>query len=79
MAPQVIYFIKADVNIKLIWSQIYPIDFKYVTNNKVKVIYQAYIAKLSQVPAKLDWDSFIITIPIVRVRPSPAIVSKKDF
>ena len=25
------------------------------------------IAKLSQVPAKLDWDRFIITIPVVRV------------
>ena len=41
------------------------------------------IAKLSQVPAKLDWDSFIITIPVVRVRvrprPSPGKVSKQQF
>ena len=27
-----------------------------------------FIAKLSQAPAKLNWDSFIITIPVVRVR-----------
>ena len=26
------------------------------------------IAKLSQVQAKQDWDSFIITIPVIRVR-----------
>ena len=26
------------------------------------------IAKLSQAPAKLDWDSFIITIPVIRPR-----------
>ena len=36
------------------------------------------IAKLSQVPAKLDWDSFIITIPVVRLRlRPPAIVLKQ--
>ena len=26
------------------------------------------IAKLSQAPAQLDWDSLIIAIPVVRVR-----------
>ena len=36
-----------------------------------------FIAKLSQAPANLDWDSFIITIPVFRPRPSPGIVSKQ--
>ena len=37
------------------------------------------IAKLSQVPAKLDWDSFIITIPIVRPPASARSSFKTDF
>ena len=40
-----------------------------VIKTRVQFCYcQVNIAKLSQVPAKLDWDSFISTIPIVRVR-----------
>ena len=30
------------------------------------LVENSIIAKLSQVPAKLDWDSLIITIPVTR-------------
>ena len=28
------------------------------------IVVFVFVAKLSQFPAKLDWDSFIITIPV---------------
>ena len=38
------------------------------------------IVKLSQAPAKLDWDSFIITIPVVRPSTSAsASVTRNSF
>ena len=39
---------------------------KYLIKKGMSMYGSLLIAKLSQVPAKLDWDSFIITIPVVR-------------
>ena len=56
-------------------------EIKAMARKMHPYVYGDLVAKLSQVPAKLDWGSLIITIPVFRIRPCPSHgkVSKQQY